>query len=105
MQSLEIPPGRAFWELFAPNGRKTGHFQGWTDRSPSIIFIGGIRKMRLSPKRGIVVPLLVAAAAVTAPACGGPTAARAVTSPQPPPVAQWEGPFPLSYAATPVPLD
>ena len=61
--------------------------------------------MRLSPKRGIVVPLLVAAAAVTAPACGGRTAARAVTSPQPPPIAEWERPSRLSDAAPAVRLD
>src|SRR2546428_1901275 len=61
--------------------------------------------MRRSLKTGIVVPLLVTAGALSAPGCGGRAAARAVTSAQPPPIAEWEHPSRLSDAAPAVRLD
>ncbi len=53
----------------------------------------------------VPVSLLLAAGALILPGCGGRAASRAVTSAEPPPVAEWEHPSRLGEAAPAVRLD
>lgn len=52
-------------------------------------------------RTGIVTFLLAAAGGLSIIACGGRAAPRAETSPQPPPITQWERPARMSDAAAP----
>lgn len=56
-------------------------------------------------KSGIVASILAAAGGLSIIACAGRTNARVETSPQPPPIAEWERPARMTHAAPAVRLD
>ena len=58
-----------------------------------------------APMRRILLSLAVAAGGLAATGCGGRSSSRAVTSAEPPPVAQWERPSRMSGSAPAVRLD
>jgi lipoprotein NlpD len=61
--------------------------------------------MNRSDGRGAILSLLAAAWAMSLPACGGRTVSSPVTSPDPPPIAEWERPSRMGDVQPAVRLD